>query len=126
MTPRLIEEHEIPEVMKWYTAQGFEMDIPLVALPSRGSYVDDLACAWLYQSDSALGWVGFPVINPDANKARAFKALDLIFDHIISLAEDLDMKVLTATFGHKSLKRLSVLKNFIEGDTNISNFWRSV
>jgi len=126
MSPRIIEADEIPEVMTWFTKQGFEREIPLAALPPRGVIVPGLACAWLYESDSALGWIGFPVVNPDAHRAKAFKALSDVIDEIIAISEADGIQVLVATFGHESLKKLAYLKNFIESDTNVSNLWRIV
>jgi hypothetical protein len=122
----MVNPEDEPDIMSWYVGQGFESEIPREALPSRGVMVDGLACAWLYETDSALGWIGFPVINPEANKAKAFRALDAVFDFILEFSSELNMKVMFTSFGHTSLKRLALLKNFNEGDTNVSNFWRHV
>jgi len=126
MSPRLVTSEDIEDVMSWYVGQGFETGIPREALPTRGAIVDNLACAWLYETDSAVGWIAFPVINPEASKHAAFKAVDAVFDYLLDMAKDLDMSVMFTSFGHSSLKRLALLKNFHEGDTNVSNFWRHV
>jgi len=120
----LVDNDDVPEILGWYKKHDFVIDEGL--LPVRGFWVKDLACAWLYESDSALGQLGFPVINPDAHKGHAFKALGVVFDKIHEVAKSLNMAIITTSFSHISLQRLAGMKGYKMIDRNVETHWRVV
>jgi hypothetical protein len=56
------------------------------------------------------------VINPEAERGKAFKALEEVIDASIIEAQELESKVVIATFHHSSLIELCKKKGFRVGD----------
>lgn len=70
MSVRQITEEDIPTISKWFTS--IEWPLPPIAkiLPHDQGFVshkDDklLACAWLYTTGTAMGYISWTNTNPD-------------------------------------------------------------
>ena len=89
--------------------------------PETGMFVEGLACGWLYKTDSPIGWLEWLVINPEANKVSAFRALKMIYDEAEEKAKALGMSSLFSTFNNDALIKLSKSKGYVAADTNVTN-----
>ena len=126
MKTRIVEDEDLYEILGWYKDQGFPANFDQNLLPPTGVWVPGHACGWLYESDSALGWLGFPVVSPHVSRENGFKALSAVFDEIDIIARESGIAILTTAFSHTSLQRMASLKNYEVIDTDVKTMWKVV
>jgi hypothetical protein len=65
-------------ICEWWNAQKFPI-VPLHNLPQMGvvALFNDkpAAAVWIYKTDSAVCWIGFPVASPEIRKAERAAAI---------------------------------------------------
>lgn len=108
----------------WCSGHGFPM-MPEEMYPDEGFIVDDLAIAWLYQSETPIGWLEWMIVNPD-KKRNGMVALSHIYDYALEKAKDLGMMAVFSSLNHESLIKLSQAKGFTITDTNMTNLVRTI
>lgn len=81
-------------------------------IPTHGLVVEDVACGFLYCTDSAIGMIDLFITNPEASTIARAKALDLILKNLILWSKDLGMKRLIATCKIKGTRNLALKNNF--------------
>lgn len=119
-------EKDFKTIQSWYDGQGWGCLLPISVFPDNGYMVDGLACAWLYLTDSCVGWVAWHVINPDANTGKAFMALGDILDHIKVASKEFGVELLHSTVRDSSLKNLCTSKGFELSDDKLCGYWSEV
>ena len=90
---RMFYPMDYVQVERW----GYNRDVkapPLALLPSTGFIVDDVACGFVYLTNSAIGILEGFIANPDADKNDRSEALDSITLKLMELAEINGCKVL--------------------------------
>lgn len=103
---------------------GFPL-MPVAAYPATGFIVDDLAIAWLYDTDSVIGWLEWMIINPK-RKRSGMVALSSIYDFALEKARENGMIALFSSLHHESLIKLSQAKGFEITDTSCTNVVRKL
>lgn len=116
------DERDWSMLQEWCEGHSFPL-MPREAYPCIGFIVDDLACAWLYQSDTPLGWLEWMIINPKRRRAGMI-ALSAIYDEALEKARDLGMIALFSSLQNESLIKLSQAKGFEVTDEGITNMIR--
>lgn len=81
-------------------------------LPTHGLVVEDVACGFLYCTDSVIGMIDIFITNPEASNIARAKALDLILKNLIIWAKDLGLKRLIATCKIKGTRNLALKNSF--------------
>lgn len=81
-------------------------------LPTHGLVVEDVACGFLYCTDSAVGMIDVFVTNPEASNISRGKALHLITQNLIIWAKDLGLKRLVANTQVRGIRDLALKNKF--------------
>lgn len=82
---RMFYPEDYVQLEKW----GYNRDVkapPLDLLPSTGFIIDDVACGFVYLTNSAIGILEGFITNPEADKNDRNEALDSITLKLIELA----------------------------------------
>lgn len=89
--------------------------------------VDDHAAVWLFKDvDAKFGFMAWMVINPRKNRALAFRALHMLYERVERDAKDMGIKMITHTVSHSSLKKLALQHNYMQGDIELSSYWKAI
>lgn len=79
------------QIASWYTYRR-QVPPPVSLLPRVGFIISDVACCFLYQTDSHLAFMEGAIANPLADKERRNEALDMIGVTICEEAKRLGFK----------------------------------
>src|SRR6185312_16009240 len=97
------------DVVQWWHAQKRAILAPEL-LPTLGFVVEHegqkIAMSWLYCSDSAVGFVGWTTINPDAPKRVVPKAVKALEEAVAFAAKSAKIRLLFAFSGGGWFSRL--------------------
>lgn len=111
---------DYPDVADWWKSHGSTP--PAEGLLSNlGLIVDDLAASWLYISNSAIAFVGWPVSNGKATPQARIKALRLLLKKQKDMAKDLGFDLVFAYTNDPALLKLYHRLGFQVGDSNMTN-----
>lgn len=85
MLARRILELDFHEIERWFDKR--EMKYPTRAIfPQVGFIVDNIACGFLYFTDSSVAFIDGYVSNPESDKYERGEALDMITNELIKMA----------------------------------------
>jgi hypothetical protein len=120
MSMRRYIAEDYATIQDWW--EGNDAFAPDPALLSKdGLIVEDLAASWLYTGNSAIAFIGWPVINPKAGKLAALKALESIFKEQADEAQDAGCLVVFAYTDNPALLKLMSRIGFRIGDQLVTN-----
>ena len=77
------------------------------SLPQAGVIVDDLACGFLYQTDSSVAFIE-SIVTPKTNDANRVKALDMVCAELVDIAKALGYKNVIAITNSNSMVQRAV------------------
>lgn len=106
-------DHHYDMIKEWQERRGnklFSKDL----IPSHGIVVEDIACGFLYSTDSAFGLIDGFITNPECSSIQRAKALDLILKNLIIWAKELGMRMVVARVGIRGTKKLALKNGFID------------
>jgi len=100
-------------IVEWQERRG-EKFVDNVDIPKHGLVVDDIACGFLFCTDSAVGLIDYFISNPEATPIARAKALDKILENLIIWAKELGMSRIIATVKIPGTKKLALKHKFID------------
>lgn len=95
--------------------------VPGTQLPKRGYIVDDIACIFLFKTDSKVGLMDYFVSNPTKDPTERKEAFDLGMKHMFREAKDMGIEVLTA---YSSLPNVIAYAELCGGLTDMTPHFR--
>lgn len=107
-------------IQKWGLKYGFPLPAQEI-LPETGFIVEDLACGFLYKTNSKLAWLEWVFSNPEKPKEDRAKALDLIFKTIEQEAKSQGFLVLFSAAAISGYAQVLQRNGFQETDKNVSH-----
>lgn len=122
-----LEQH-YPLIAGWWAKHQWAI-IPKECLPQTGLIAvqgeTPLAAAFLYRTDSAMGWLEFMVTNPDANPITRARGLKEVIKRLSSEAPHLGIKCLFSSTVNDGLVKILKGADFTVGDTNTTQLVRT-
>lgn len=109
----------------WWNTHKFPPP-PEAIFPQVGVIIDECAAGFLYQTDSAIAWVEWIVVDPVCDKIKRRQALDLLIDELSALAKNKGFKVIFTSVEHEGLMDRLKTKGFAIGDTKVTQMFRSL
>ena len=125
MMLRSYSPQDYEEVSGWWRARD-QKPVPRWALPPTGLIAPGLAAAFLYNTDSALAWLGWSTTNPSADKTERRKALDEIIEALVLQAAERGYKVVFTTTDHPRLAEAYRAAGFGEGDVGVTQYMKGL
>jgi len=122
---RFFEPKDYEIICEWWKEYDYPI-VPLDCLPKNGLIIENLCAGFLYSTDSALCWLEFVVGNPKATKEERSKGLDELIEGLVVLAKTKEFKYALASVEHPNLKDKVKKLGFMETNTCMSNFVRSL
>lgn len=113
---RLYTEKDYPIVKKWFESWGWPA-IPESSLPSIGA-INDIAAAWLYQTDSDIALVEWFVTDRSAKDGRE-EAKQEIIDFLTKTAERLGFNTALTFVRNPNLIASFGNNGFVNADNNV-------
>jgi len=116
-----------PTYAKWCGEHDFPI-IPIAWFPETClvAYVGDLPshCVWFYNTDSALGYFGYPASNKFMSSELKKGGMEFLYSEVLKYAKENHYLCVTS-YSHP--ERSTVTKaleynNFVLGDENASNY----
>jgi hypothetical protein len=104
------DEH-FEEITRWFTHWGL-MSPKREMLSSNGIIVRDIACGFLYLTDSSMAFLDFYISNPKSKKEDRAKALSMITKNLIAWAKEYGVTNLLANSQIKTIQNLAVENGF--------------
>lgn len=86
---------DYPMLVSWWQARDMDI-IPERYLSGTGVMVENVACGFLYKTDSCMGIIENFIANPDSNKEDRDCALDMIIKCILDYCEVMGIESLVA------------------------------
>ena len=85
---------------------------------------EDLYSCFFYHTDSALGWIAYPLSNPEIPKEKRVGAIDFLLAEIEKYAKENGYYLLFTTSPIKPIQDLLLSNGFTEGDVSVSHFFK--
>lgn len=114
------EEHA-PEVSKWLEKHQFPLP-PEQMLPPEGYMIEDIACGFLYTTDSTFGWIEWVFSNPTKTKEERQVALDLLMALLEAQAKDLGVEVIFSSASVNAYHAILKRNGFMETDRDVTHY----
>ena len=117
MRVRAVQPSDFEIANRWRRARRVpELDDSI--MPKTGSACLDsagepIAFAWLYLSNSKLGYLAWPVTKPRLNPRVAHEALTLVVTELCGLAKALGIRSIMSTVASRGLQRLLASHGFL-------------
>lgn len=89
---RRYEDRDFAEVDSWFGAQRNGAHLDKGALPEIGFIVSEVACGFLYKTDSNMCILETFVANPRAHKEVRDEAVHTVIRRLIALSKELGFK----------------------------------
>jgi hypothetical protein len=118
-------ETHAPEVRKWLTKHNFPLP-PENILPTTGFIIEDLACGFLYSSNSRLGWIEWVFSNPEKTQSERSEALDILFLLLETTAKELKIEVLFSSSKISAYSDILLRNGFKETDKNMTHYIKMI
>lgn len=119
------KDHAMLEM--WWSAWGWPA-IPEVALSTTGIIVHnkgvDVACCFIYKTDSCVCWIEHYLVNKEAPKAARGGAIDFLIDESLKRAKDMGFVISMSSVNHKGLINKLVKSGYSNEENNMSNMVR--
>lgn len=112
----------------WESRQG--VDFPLRMLPDIGrvalSNRQPIAMAFLYTTNSKVGWIGWPVSDPEASKELRSETLDIVLESLHEVAKAKGIELIWTTSGIPALQKRFEELGYVVGDTGINQYFKEL
>lgn len=108
---RMFQEADYPQVSDWLMERGIT-SIPYHCLSSTGVMIEDVACGFLYFTNSSMGYLDHFITNPKADKIKRRQALELIAQELITLSEKYGVKLLMAGTNYDLIEKIALKNKF--------------
>jgi len=102
MEVRVFREEDLKQVNSWLNLRGIG-PIAYSILSGTGFIVNEVACGFLYTTDSALSILDFYITNPLADRGERKDALDEITGLLLKAAKLRGAKVVMAGSSEKTI-----------------------
>jgi hypothetical protein len=105
------------ELKSWWEYWGSSTVFDEGVLSTTGVIITknniNLCSGWLYRSDSDLGYVGFIIMNPKANREDRIGCIEYLLDVLGMLAKKYGIRILFASIENKNLVDRMVRNGFM-------------
>lgn len=123
-----VEAEHYALLCAWWTWHEFA-PVNQLLLPKRGQVIysgeTPICAAFLYSSDSAIGWIEFVVANPDAGARSVARGIDLLLESLIALSQSIGQACLFTSTNRRGLVRKYERAGFKVGDTQTTQLVRA-
>lgn len=99
-------------ISSWYSDRGLPVP-PSKYLPTTGFIVEDVACGFLFKTDSAFAILDAFVSNPKEKKTKRNNALDMITTLLLLEAKNAGYDLVKADTKHDVIKFRCIKHGFI-------------
>lgn len=117
------EDHAL--VAGWWRDWDWPV-MPPESLPPTGFIISndgyDVCAAWLYRTDSNIGWLEWYITNKAAPKAAKAGAIEYLIEAASILAKSAGMGVLFSGVNHRNLIKKLESSGFAQTETGVTNF----
>lgn len=117
------EDHAL--VAQWWKAWEWPV-MPPESLPPIGFIISneghDVCAAWLYRTDSNIGWLEWYITNKSAPKSAKTGAIEYLIEIASETALQIGLGVLFSGVNHKNLIRKLESSGFKQTETGVTNF----
>ncbi len=121
--PFNVEDYDL--LCSWWTGHGWDVPVPLAALPTHGLIANECAAGFLYRTDSDLCWITWMVADPKRPQDSA-SALRSVIDGLVTLAKELGYTTAITSIQHSGLIALFQRAGFDKTETSMTNLTRSL
>lgn len=130
LTIRPIEDNDYELLCTWWKMYDWTPP-PKDFLPDCGMLVKDgevpICAAYLYITNSSCSWLEFVISNKDyQNKKNKKIALNLLLESLVNIAKKSGFKYIYTVLKHEGLAKMYESLGFVEGDTNIKTFIKTL
>jgi len=105
------KEKHYDSICEWFKKRNLNAPKSSM-LSNNGIIVPDIACGFLYLTDSSLGFLDFYISNPMSDEKKRHKALEIITNNLIMWAKDCDVSHLLANSQIKTIQKLAFDNGF--------------
>lgn len=129
MHVRHINKQDYDLLSSWWKAQEFP-EIPQELLPDTGLLVSNLlgipvVAAYLYKTNSKVGWLEWTTANPEIRGIQRDLAFDVLFKNMINYGKDLGISIILTSVSNPSLKARMERGGAEVSDSGMTNLvWR--
>jgi hypothetical protein len=109
------------EVRRWGKKHAFPLP-PEQMLPDTGFIVNEIACGFLYVTNSSLGWIEWVFSNPEKTKEERAEGLDLVFKAVQKLSKELGIQALFSAAATKAYANVLERNGFNETDKSVTHY----
>jgi hypothetical protein len=81
---------------------------------------------WFYFTDSKLAWLAFPASNNKIAYKKRDGGLRFLLNHIENYAKKKGIKMLFTTSNTESVVKVLTTSDFLEGDVNVSQYFKKL
>ena len=114
----------------WKGHPGWE-PLPEDFIPKHGVVCVDegtsVCAAFLYETDTKLAWIGFPIVDPTVSKEVRKDALDALIPSLLGIAKNLGYAAVMTTLsaGYALMTERFLAAGFLLTDENVAQYlWR--
>lgn len=125
MEIKKFEESDYPLLCSWWFEHGWN-PIPLELLPKMGYIVDDICAGFIYLNDSKFCHLEWIISDPRSSKKERDETLNVLIDHLCSVAKDLGYTTVFSATKHESLVNRYKNKGFIVTDNNMTHLIKRI
>ncbi len=94
MEARRFEQKDYDTVESWFSTRGI-FPAQYHALPEIGFIVENIACGFLYKTDSSVALIENLIANPEESRENRDEALDIVVSSILDEAKKLGYRSIT-------------------------------
>lgn len=130
LTLRVIENKDYDLLCGWWKSYEWTPP-PKDLLPDCGMICYDgetpVCAAYLYVTNSSCSWLEWVISNKDyQNKKNKVFALNLCLESLVNIARKSGFKYIYTVLKHEGLAKMYESLGFVEGDTNIKTFIKTL
>lgn len=118
---KFVYSRDAEMVLQW----GKHHDFPLPAeayLPDIGFMVEDIACGFLYVTNSKLAWIEWVFANPEKHETERKEAIDRVFKLLEITASQLGYACIFSASSGEFYSKVLKRNDYQETDKNMSHF----
>lgn len=109
---RAFQAEDLNEINGWLVERGIN-PVPLSILPETGFLVVNVACGFLYSTDSKLCLLDFYISNPKIPREKRKEALDEITEALLKEAKKKGFEIAQAASSEETIKDRCKRFNFL-------------
>lgn len=116
-------------ISTWWGKHNFPI-LDISFLPEQcfitSNETKELHACFLYETDSDLCWVAFPVSNPEATREEKEGSLEMLFKGMEEYAKHHKFKYIFTTSPHPVIQNNLIKVGYSLGDENVNHYLKAI